>query len=344
MRGMILPERFAQKPIYGAFAADAVRRAGLVRQPSLLELMSLTDWRRFVPETLGLLLAIALIRGMMDESLPGASSMPHAFWIPVLLMAAHYGIMGGLFAACSTGLLFFTTELPAQSALQDFYEYAALAAAQPCTWFAAALGLGGLRTLHIHHKVRLENQLEEIKATAEELAEQVTEAVREMALLEQRIAADTTTATALLDAFAEVDLSSRQTLLASLADIFRHGAGVDSFSVYLRDGDEFEPCFGIEEGAPIPHAALASLPRLPSGPFRRSGADKVAAGKAPPYLPLQVPILMPKATEPIGFVVCNRIVPDQIPIIAARRLNEVCRVLAKLLVVCPEAVPGTSEA
>src|SRR6185437_594076 len=108
---------------------------------------------------------------------------------------------GGLFAALSASLLFFATELPAQSAAQDFYDYAAFAAAQPCVWLTAALVLGGLRTLHIHHQARLEERLEDIKATAEELAEQLAGAAGEMALLEQRIAGDTATTSVLLDLF-----------------------------------------------------------------------------------------------------------------------------------------------
>jgi uncharacterized membrane protein len=43
----------------GSFSADPVRKAGAARQPSLLALMSLTDWPRFVPEALGLLIVAA---------------------------------------------------------------------------------------------------------------------------------------------------------------------------------------------------------------------------------------------------------------------------------------------
>jgi hypothetical protein len=339
MRGMSRPKRLADAGARGVFGADPIRRAGAVRQPSLLALMSLTDWPRFVPETLGLLTVIEFVRGLLDASAPGASSMPHAFWIPVLLMAAQYGIMGGLFAACAASLLFVATDLPAQSAAQDFYDYAAFAAVQPCAWFATALVLGSLRTLHLHQRAQLEDRLEETKAAAEEFAERLTEAAREIALLEQRIAADTATTPVLLDAFAKADLSSRQALLASFADVFRHGAGADSFAIYLRDGDAFIPRFGFEDGGPIPHAALASLPLLPTEGGPGDAARPTAGG-----LPIRIPLLAPDAADLIGFVVCTRTVPTQSPTVSARRLNEVCRVLAKLLVVCPKAVPGTSGA
>jgi hypothetical protein len=339
MGGMILPARLRGRGMNGRFGADPGHRAGEVRQPSLLELMSIEDWLRFVPETLGLLMVIAFMRYLMDASSPGASSMPHAFWIPVLLMAAQYGIMGGLFAAFSASLFYFAVELPTQSAAQDFYDYAAFAAAQPCAWFAAALVLGGLRTLHMHHQARLVDRLEETRAAAEELADRLTGAAREMDRIEQRIAADTATTSVLLGGFAEADLSSRQALLASFAYIFRHGADADSLAVYLWDGDRFAPRFGFEDGAPIPRAALASLPQLPGGNSECSFGETAAA-----HLPLRVAIRISDAAKPVGYTVCTRLASGQNPIIAVRRLQEVCRVLAKLLVVCPEDDPGTGGA
>jgi hypothetical protein len=204
---------------------------------------------------------------------------------------------------------------------------------------AAALVLGGLRTLHIHNQAQLEERLEETKAAAEELAERLAGAAREMALLEERIAADTATTTVLLDAFAKIDLSSRQALLASFADVFRHGAGTASFAVYLRDGGGFIPRFGFEGGSPIPNAALASLPLLPNGPSQGESAEATA-----PHLPLRVPIRVSDTAEPIGFVVCTRIEPAQTPTIVVRRLNEVCRVLEKLLVVCSKETLGAGGA
>lgn len=326
----------------GRADAAAVGRAGGARQPSLLELMSLEDFRRFVPETFGLLLVVALVRGALDASPPGVSGPHQVFWIPVLLMAAQYGIMGGLFAASATSLLVLVTELPGQSAAQDFYEYAAFAAAEPCAWFTAALVLGGLRTLHMHNQARLEDRLAETGATAEELADHLAGSAREMALLERRIAADTATTAVLLDAFVRLDLSSEQGLLASFADVVRHGAGAESFAVYLREGDGFVPRFGFEDGAPIPRAALASLPPLPPAGAGKDGPGQAAARGAAAGPSIRLPIRASDAAEPIGYLVCTRVAPTQTPAITARRLVEVCRVLAKLLLVLHGGRPGTA--
>ncbi len=339
MGRMILPEPSTERGTNGRFGIIAVRQAGAVRQPSLIELMSLENWRRFAPETLGLLLVITLMRYLMDASSPGASSMPHAYWIPVLLMAAQYGIIGGLFAAFSASVMYFAIELPTQSAAQEFYDYTAFAAAQPCAWFAAALVLGGLRTLHMHQQQQLADRLEDTNATAEELAERLTGTAREMGMIERRIAADTATMAVLLGAFAEIDLSSRHALLVSFAPIFCHGAGAGSFAVYLWDGDRFTPCFGFEDGAPIVQAALGSLPLLRGEPSEYGSGET-----AIPQLPLRVAIRTSDAAKPIGYAVCTRLAPVQSPVIVVRRLKEVCRVLAKLLAVCLEGVPGAGGA
>ena len=315
------------------------------RWPSLLELMSLKNFRRFVPETLGLLLAIVLVRGvllrgMLDASLPGASGPHLAFWIPVLLMASQYGIMGGLFAALSTSLLVLATELPAQSAAQDFYDYASFAAAQPCAWFTAALVLGGLRTLHMHKQSQLQDQLEDARAAAEELATQLAGSAREMALIELRIAADTATTAVLIDAFARVDLSSGPALLASFANIVRHGAGAESFAVFLRDGTDLVARFGLEKGAPIPDAVLSLMPLPPPAAVGRDDPGVATIPGAAAGLPIRLPIRVSDAAEPFGCLVCTGIAPAQTPAAAARRLKEICCLLAKLLP--PDAVPAAT--
>jgi len=65
----------------------AVRRPRLARERSLTEMMSISDWYWFVPETIGLLLLIALFRAVLPAGASGVG-MPHPFWIPVLLAAA----------------------------------------------------------------------------------------------------------------------------------------------------------------------------------------------------------------------------------------------------------------
>ena len=267
-----------------------------VHQPTLLELMSLTDWTRFVPETLGILIVIVLLRNAAGETSVGAGGMPHPLWIPVLLMSAQYGIMGGLFAVIAAGGAFLAIDLTARSATQDFYDYAAVAAAQPCTWFTAALVLGGLRTLHIHNEAALKEQLGETKAAADDLAGRFEDAVGEIARLEYRIATDTATTATLLDSLAGVDLTSRAALLTSAPAFVRLATGFRIVSLYTHS-------------SALPHVVPGSI---------------------------RAPVRVAESPEALAWVVCGDPQNPAEVALAERRLNEVCRVLGNLLSVCTE--------
>jgi hypothetical protein len=137
-----------------------LKRNGTRREKALTSALSLSDWRAFVPESLGLCLVIWYFRTLIPGSDIGAGSLPNPFWIPVLLMSGQYGIMGGLFATVAASAMLLISGLPVRGATQDFYAYAGIVAAAPCAWLATALILGGLRTLHIHHQTDLQEQLD----------------------------------------------------------------------------------------------------------------------------------------------------------------------------------------
>jgi hypothetical protein len=321
------------------------RRPGNLRQPSLTQIMSLSDWPRFIPESLGLLLVISLVRIALPDGPVGLGSMPHPFWIPVLLMASQYGIMGALFATLAATGVFFVTELPAQSATQDFYAYAGMIAVQPCAWFGAALVLGSLRTLHIHHNGELQERLDEAGLAAENLADGLTGAVGEIERLEKRIAADSSTLASFLHSLAKLELRDRPSLVASIADVIRHGVGASSFTIYLKGGCGLEPYLGIEEGSRVAPTAIAPL-----APCLLHATSNEATAAAPGTsrngladTSHWAPIRRSNSAETVGIVVCTRLHPSQDPVIAVRRLNEVCRVLAVLLSACPDTGPGANQ-
>jgi hypothetical protein len=311
------------------------------RDRSLIEILSLTDARQFVPESLGLLALIWLVRTWLMDGSAGPSAMPHPFWIPVLLMSGQYGIMGGLFAALAATAVFFVGGLPAQSATQDFYDYAGMVAAQPCAWFGTALVLGSLRTSHMQHQGELQEQLEQTGLMAEEMSDGLERAIGEIERLEHRIATDHTTLAALLHGLAKLKVGDRRSLVASIADVIRFGVGATSFAVYLNGRRGLEPCVGIVDGVSV---APTAIPPLPAGP--RPDSDRRAEGGPPTAdedgitpMPLWAPIRQVDVDiEPAGVVVCTRLHPSQDPAIAHRRLHEICRVLAVLLAACPAPV------
>ena len=323
---------------------SARRETGSITAPrdhSLSQILSLTDARRFIPESLGLLAIIVLVQSWTVHAAAGASAMPHPFWIPVLLMSGQYGIMGGLFAAVAASAVFLVDGLPVQLATQDFYDYAAIAAAQPCAWFGSALVLGGLRTLHMHHHADAQARLEQTLRTAEHLADGLERAVDEVERLEHRIATDYTTITALLDSLAKLDPTDPPTLLSSIAEVIRFGVGATSYTIYLKGTNGFEPCHGVVDGTDVSTALIPALPEsVLSEPGTDPGSEPSTAGcLGVPRVPLRLPIRAGSG-EPIGLVVCTRLHPSRDSAIAYRRLAEICRVLAALLAVFPERARG----
>jgi hypothetical protein len=340
--GMLLPESHLEKASVPAPGGSGIQWPHGERERSLTKMMSLSDWPRFVPESVVLLVVIVVAQSILPEGPIGLASLPHPFWIPVLLMSAQYGIMGGLFATLAATTAFFISGLPAQSATQDFYGYAGIVAAQPCGWFGSALLLGGLRTLQIHHQTVLQERLDQTRIAAEDLADGLERAVSEVALLECRIATDSSTLASFLHSLAKLELSDRRSLVASIANVIRFGVGATSFGIYLKGARGLEPYLGIEDGSSVSPTAMALLAPSLLREIRGGtpGALPTGNGEYLACTPQWAPIQLAGATEPVGVVVCNRLLPSQNPAIAIRRLNEVCRVLALLLPMCPETISG----
>ena len=322
-------------------ARDGTRSADGTREASLIELVSLSDWHRFVPESLGILAVIALVQAALPE-MAADRAAPHPFWIAVLLMSGQYGIMGGLFAAlAATGALFLEGPMP-QSATQDFYAYAGVVAVQPCAWLAIVLLLGGLRTLHIHQQTDTQARLNDTEQLAADLAEGLKGAVGEIERLEQRIAEDSSTLASFLHSLAKVQFTDRRALVASFADVVRYGAGATSFAIYIDGKNGFEPYLGVEDGARVGSTAVAPLaPSLLEAVCgEASDIETAGAENIPDAVPCWAPIQTPGSATPAGVIVCSRLEPSRDPAIAARRLDEISRVMAALLPWCPEISSG----
>lgn len=307
--------------------------------PTLLEMLSLSDWRKFVVETLALLALIAGLQIIVFKSTALPTGMPHPYWLPVLLASCQYGVMGGMFATIAALLVYLMAGLPPQSATQDFYAYAGMAAGQPAAWLATALVLGGLRSLHIHQSTELADRLENYRAYAHDLAGALERAADEIAALERRIAIDTGSVAALMRSLSKIDLSDKRAVAASFCDLFRFGAGASSFDVYLKEGFCYAPALSVENDGirattsvqPLERTAVAELIRNSEAGWAAGETVSLQSGQR-----LVVPIWPSDATtEPLGVVVCQAIRAEQDIRQTRRRLHELCRALGTILAACP---------
>jgi hypothetical protein len=230
------------------------------REVPLLEILSLTEWRRLLLETflmLGLIMALQhWLSGTVD--VPG---LPHPYWLPVLLVCCQHGVNGGLVASVAASVLYFA-QLSPPSAVQDYYAYARTVAVQPATWLATALVLGGLRNLHISQFQELADQLAAMRRRANDLSAGVERAALEIYALERRLALETGSAAAFSRALALIDLSNRRAAAQSCGELFRVATRTSTIAIYLKDRGSFVPVWAIADDSIRPTGSMQALSAL----------------------------------------------------------------------------------
>jgi hypothetical protein len=241
----------------GGADADGADNSGAARRRrSHLKMHSFAGWRRQAVETLVFLAIIAVLRHVFRSA--EVLGLPHPYWLPVLLAACQYGVRGGLIATVAAALLYLF-ELSPPSAAQDFYTYAGTVAIQPAAWLATALVIGGLRDLHIHQYTELADQLAASRRSASDLTDGLDRAVGEINALERRIAFDMSSVAALSRSLSQIDLSDRRSAAAGLGELFRVGAGVRTFTVYLQENGSYTPVWALEDDSPRSIRSMAPI-------------------------------------------------------------------------------------
>ena len=239
-------------------------------------------------------------------------------------MSAHYGFFAGVFAAVAATVVLVLQGLPAQSATQDFYDYAADIAMLPSAWLIAALGVGGLRSFHRAQKSLLRREAERASTAANELAAGLEQAVCEVGRLERSIATETTSLTALMHAISRLDPSNRKALLSSAVGVMRYGVGACSVDVYLGQEGDLQRVLQIEDDRDqvqggdvlLPHDEIAML---------------TAAVSAGTTLPLIVKVTRTDSGRLVGLIVCHRLNPGVDVETARDRLGNIAQLLGRLL-------------
>lgn len=311
-------------------------------EPSLAQLLLIVDWRHFVPETVVIICLIVVLQHIVPNISDATAHLPNPLWVPVLLMSCQYGIMGGLFATlCSSGVVL-AGDLPVRSASQEFYAYAGTLAAQPCSWFATALVLGGLRTLHLH---RL-REMTEVAASANRMATGMSrglrQAVQEVNELERRLAEDSTTKTRMLYALARLDLSSRSALLTSFGKVLFHGLGVTTFVIYLFESGKLRPFLTVSDGVQVTTSSLGYPDGLEATAGDLDSNPDTLADNAPPAPASPYTFIRHPATDEImGLIVCRRFISGIQQDVVANGLQDAATLLGMLLSI---SLPGEDVA
>jgi hypothetical protein len=307
------------------------------QEPPLLEILSLTGWRKLVLETLAFLAVITLLQHLFpgNGEIPG---LPHPYWIPVLLASCQYGVTGGAIATVAASVVYFL-ELSPPTASQDFYTYAGIVTVQPAAWLATALVLGGLRNLHIHQSRELADQLAASRGRANDLSNGLERAAVEINALERRIAIDMGSVAALSRAFSQLNMSDRRSAALSYGELFHVGTGTPTFIVYLRVADRYVPVWAVEDDTVC---SINSMEVLSLATIRAMLAENTVrdAGEGEPggrYVVRVPPSHV--GSEPLAAIVCV-LHPSQDARQFRLRSDELSCSLAIILSACPDSPPG----
>lgn len=229
----------------------------------------LRDWQRYIPEAILIVGALLLLDMFVLDNDRYASLAYIPLWAPILIMSAHYGLFGGAFAASAASIALYAWALPPQVADQDYYDYASLLVQQPSAWFAAAILIGGIRTLHAHKELRAKNQLAEAEQRVLTMSGGFNRAMTEIERLERRIATDAATVNRLLNDIAGVDTSQAE-LPGGLRALIENAMGVSAFKFYLSTSHGLDCILVVSEdgsadadAAPIAGATFESLAASP---------------------------------------------------------------------------------
>ena len=307
--------------------AEAVTRQ-YARQPAAPRKLSYrsiaeADYRRFVPETLVILLIVWLADSWWSRT-GGSSGGAQIYWPAILLMSAHYGFLAGVFATFAAAIVVVFQGLPPQSATQDFYDYAAGIAMLPSVWLLTAMSVGGLRSFHAAYEVLLREEAERALRAADDLAGGLEQSVGELARLEKHIATELTTITALVNALSRLDMSDRSALLSSFTDVLRYGAGIRSAELYFGPEGARHRVLQIDDDRELPPDELVLAVADEITLTEAADAQRIA-------LPLVLKVHSNERNETVGLLVCHRLHAGVELTIALDRLKCISRFLARLV-------------
>jgi hypothetical protein len=260
-------------------------------------------WRRFVPETLLVLLALLTVDHLVYAGDQFAQVTPHPFWLPVLMAATQYGIAAGMFAAAVCSLALFADGLPAHIAGQDYYDYVAQLTTTPALWFTAALLFGGLRAIQIRSAERTENDLYEVREQASAVAEGFERARDEIKKLETRIAGDTSTVDGILRRLSRLDRDDTTTFAPTLAGLAADMIGASEVTLFLDTASGFQSYRATDAALrepPVPGpAAFAALLHSRRAVTR---SDFASQAVLPEGVTLLAPIQAPSKDRLLGAI------------------------------------------
>jgi hypothetical protein len=266
-------------------------------------------------ETASLIALVVVVVHLYRSDVAFGALSPHPLWIPVILISAQHGALGGTIAALGATAALYGVTMPLRAPSQDFYSYAGVLVVQPIQWLAYAIIIGGLRSLHMLRAAALQSELDDSTRTAIEFADGLDRALSEIERLERRIAGDAGTLNATLRSLARLDFQDAQTVISGFAPIISDSLGAAVFTVYSKSPEGLEPRFRFDdEGdgslskAPALDASLWGALEAGRGIIGPLDADREALIPTGAFCAAAIKSI---GADPAGVLLIERLRPDR---------------------------------
>jgi hypothetical protein len=296
------------------------------------------------------LATVIFVSAALYDGDPGARPDVRLLWIPIFLMSAQYGALGGVFATAIATAMLYAFYLPARAIHQDFYAYMAIVASQPLQWLTYAVFVGGLRSLQIFRSAEVQEEFEETVVTAREIGDGLERALAEIERLERRLFTNTATAGEILRAVSNLNFDGKHQLLTSFADFVSCATGASDFAIYLNSSDETAPLYRVvneflrgQSEAPVLGLALRDL--LSREAPAISCLDPEMSGLLPAGAICAVPLDSEVGGKTAYVLLIERLDSQQDVALAIERAEALGRSLGRMLrlVTSSHPTPGTAS-
>lgn len=203
---------------------------------------------RALIETLLFLTILVIFNNIFGDGKRFIDSVPHPFWIIIILISAQYGMVEGFLAVILSTLFLYIGNVPSQKPEETLFDYDVHLVWLPVMWFITAFVLGQIRLRFLNER----KELVEKVAKREKEAETITEAFQKLKIikenLEVQVASQLMTVAATFKSFESLEITKPSEILLNLSSVIVPILNPKKFSVYFSGPNGFEPAmsFGWE--------------------------------------------------------------------------------------------------
>lgn len=159
-------------------------------------------------------------------------TMPHPFWVVVVLMAAQYGTAEAVLAALLSSFFLLIGNLPEQTFNQDMYDYLYEIFRLPLLWLLTAVIVGELRQRHVREREYLLKELHDSRERERIIAESYSSVKALKEKLELKISGQLRGAVNTFRAAKAIEKNHPTEVLQGVQELIRSTMQPEKFSVY----------------------------------------------------------------------------------------------------------------